>query len=86
MPVAAMNENNRPPSWKNHVWFSWKGPVVKSVSKTSEEQSLSNGQFDPGIASTDAGHDPASGCRIHNISHSIWIPKQRRLLLALSIP
>lgn len=68
MPEAAIHEDGGLRSDERHVWSARQLPVVQPISQTSRMQRLAHQQFDLGVATTDAGHHPAT-CSPVNCVH-----------------
>lgn len=71
MPETAVDEDNRVVFRENQVGLAGKFFCMKPVTKAPLVQGFADQHFGFGILATDAGHHPAAGGRIYNISHSV---------------
>ena len=64
-----MREYDSPVFGKGHVGLSRQAPVIDPVAEPERKQAFSDGNFYAGIAGPDAGHHPAAGFPVYDISH-----------------
>jgi hypothetical protein len=69
MPKAAMNEDQRFPSWKNDVWRAWKVFSMQSKSVAHLMQKTPNNDFRFRVLAANVSHHPASNGRAESIRH-----------------
>jgi hypothetical protein len=66
-----MHEDSHPKPWQNNVRATWQILTVQTKPKTGSKQCFADDDFWLRIQSPNTGHHPASGCRIHDVSHGI---------------
>lgn len=71
MPKAAMDEDNRVPSRKNDVGFSWQVPAVNLKPESPTVQQASNQLLRLGVTAADAGHHTAACGGVYDIDHRL---------------
>lgn len=69
MPKAPVNEYSRSVLRKHDVRTTWKRAHPKAKSESTSVEMAADGNFRCGIASTNAGHHPASCLAIDYVGH-----------------
>ena len=70
VPKTTMNKNYSPIFWKNYIRLARHVLGMKTKTKAVAMQDAANQQFRLRIFSPDAGHHPASGGLVDDISHA----------------
>lgn len=68
VPEAPMHEDHRPILRQAHIRITRKVLAMNPVAKTARVKRLANGQFGLGVLASNAGHHPAAGYRVDNVS------------------
>jgi hypothetical protein len=72
VPETTMHEDYGAARRKNKVRTPWQAPGVQAESITGAMQALSNKHFRSSVFSTNAGHHPAAGFPVDNVSHATF--------------
>ena len=78
VPETSVCKNDCPVFGENHIRLSWKTTVIDPVAESERKQPFSDGNLYAGITGADAGHHPAAGLPVYNISHGDKIPQYSR--------
>lgn len=71
MPEAAMHEQDDPPAGQDHVRISRKILSMQAKTEAGLEKCLADDDLGFGVPCTNAGHHPASRCRVDDICHDL---------------
>ena len=69
VPEAAMDEDDRTPSRKNDVGFSWQVPAVDAKPEAPAVQQASDQLLGLRVAAADSGHHAAACDAVYDIDH-----------------
>lgn len=69
VPETPVNKHNGVVPPEDNIWSPGKTRIMQSVSEATTIQPLPDEEFRLCIATTNAGHHPAPGRRVDNVSH-----------------
>lgn len=70
MPKASMHKHHGTMTWKDDVRLTRKAGIINAVTEPLGKQGLSEADLDTGVFRPDAGHHPAAGFPVDDVSHA----------------